>query len=256
VTRSLIAAFCLCALAHAQVASSPEQIYSFDPMVIDAPVTIQAPEAKIPDEARRQQLGGLCAVAMVVDKKGHPQDSRIVRCTEPIFAESSLEAVKKYRFVPAKRIADDKPVLYSMRIEVSYGTGAGPNPVLPRPRIKGGFLAQSPPASFGHDSNGVYMLSHDFDPPNSFPRIQQFADAGFGRAAFAFEDGAGCTAVLTIDEAGHPTEAEITKCDDPTLANPALHSLWKSQYSPAVLNGKPVPVRASVRIVCEGFGAL
>jgi hypothetical protein len=256
VTRSLLAVFCLCALAHARGASSPDQVYSFDPTVVHSPVTILAPESEIPDEARRQQLEGLCALTIVVDRKGLPQNPRIVRCTDPIFTENSMKVVKKYRFVPATTVADNKPVLFRMHIEISYKFGPDPTPVpLPRPRIKIGFLIPSQSAPPKHDSNGVYTLSREFDPPNSFPQIQLLANAGFGRAAFSLEDGAGCIAALTIDETGHTTDAQITKCDDSSLENPVLRSLWKSQFSPAVMNGKPVPIHTSVHLVCEGFGA-
>ncbi len=252
-TRALLAVFCLSAVAHAQGASSQEPIYSFDPTVVHSPVTIQAPASEMPDQARRQQLDGLCAVTIVVDRKGLPQDPRMVRCTDPIFAEASLEAVKKYRFVPAKTVADNKPVLFSMHIEISYGPNL--NPVsLPRPHTRIGFLVGSQPTPSGPDGNGIYTLSRGFDPPNSFPQILRFANEGFGRAAFSLKDGAGCVAALTIDETGHATDAQVTKCDDASLENPVLRSLRKSQYSPAVLNGKPVPVRASVHVVCEGFG--
>src|ERR1700738_5424392 len=193
----------------------------------------------MPDQARRQQLDGLCALAIIRDRRALPQAPRLVRCTDPIFAENSLKVVKKYRFVPAKTVADNKPVLFSMHIEIIYGPNL--NPVsLPRPHTRIGFLIGSQPTPSGPDRNGVYALSHEFDPPNSMPQILRFANEGFGRAAFSLEDGAGCVAALTIDETGHPTDAQITRCDDPSLENPVLRSLRKSQYSPAVLKGKPV----------------
>jgi hypothetical protein len=252
-TRPFLAFFCLCTLAHAQT-PSPDQVYSFDPTVVHSPVPIQAPESEMPDQARRQQLDGLCILNIVVDRNGIPQNPRIVRCTDPIFAENSLKAVKKYRFMPATTVAANKRVLFTMHIEISYRFGADPNPVhLPRPDIKIGFLVKSGPSQSGPDKTGIYALSHDFDAPNSFPKLLRFANAGFGRAAFSLEDGAGCTATLTIDETGRPTDAQIIKCDDPSLENPALRTLWKSQFSPAILNGKPVPVRAAIHLVCDGF---
>lgn len=253
-TRPVFVIFCLCALAHGQATVSPDHIYSFDPMVIHSPVPIQAPDSEMPDKARRQQLDGLCTLDVVIDRKGSPQNLRIVRCTDPMFAENSLRTVKKYRFVPAKTVAENKPVLFSMHIEISYRFGPDIDPIpLPRPRLKIGFLVRPQPVPSGPDRSGIYTLSHDFDAPNSFPKIERFANGGFGRAAFSLEDGAGCIAVLTIDETGHPTDAQITKCDDSSLENPVLRSLWKSQFSPAILNGKPVPIRASVHFVCEGF---
>jgi hypothetical protein len=243
----------LCILAHAQ-GTPPDPVYSFDPAVVHSPVPIQTPEIEMPDQARQQKLDGLCALDIVVDRKGYPQNPRIVRCTDPIFAENSLKAAKKYKFVPATTVAENKRVPFSMHIEISYGFGPDANSIhLPRPRIRIGFLVPSQPGLSGPDSGGIYTLSRDFDTPNSFPKIERLVDVGFGRAAFSLGDGAGCIAALTIDETGHPTDAQITKCDDPSLENPVLRSLWKSQYSPAILNGKPVPIRASVHFVCEGF---
>ena len=253
VTRSLLAAFCLCTLARCQVASSPDRVYAFDPTVVHSPVTIFAPDAPIPDEAKQRQLLGLCALTLVVDRRGFPQNPKIVRCTDSIFAENSLNTVSKYRFAPATTVSDNKAVPFRMHIEISYRFGAGDGLIpMPHPRFRIAFLMPSRP-SLGPDNGGIYSLSHAFDPPNSFPKIQRFANGDFGHAAFSLEDGAGCVVALTINEAGHPTDAQVSKCDDPSLENPILRALWKSQFSPAALNGKPVPVRVYVHLVCEGF---
>ena len=252
-SRTLLV-FYVCTLAHAQAVLHPDQIYSFNPTVIHSPVLIQAPDPKMPDEARRKGLDGLCALDIVVDKKGSPQNPRVVRCTDPVFVENSLKVVKKYRFAPATTVADSKPVFFSTHIEISYSSGPNSGPVpTPRPRVKLGFLlpSQHAPAAPGED--GIFTLSRNFDTPNSLPRILRFEDAGFGRAAFFLKDGAGCIAALTLDDTGRQTDVQITKCDDPSLENPVLRSLWKSQFSPAMLNGKAVPVRASVHLACEGF---
>jgi outer membrane biosynthesis protein TonB len=254
-TRHLLLVFCLCAIAHAQTASNADRVYTFDPKVVRVPVPIRTAEAEMPDQARRQQLDGLCALSLIVDKKGNPQNSRVVRCTDPIFAESSLKAVRGYKFKPATTLLDNQPVLFHMNIEISYRFEQGPNQLLlPRPHIHTGFLISPAPAtSESPDSTGIYTLSHAFDPPNAIPKLQRFANAGFGRAAFMLDDGAGCIASLTLDETGQPTDAQITKCDDPSLEKPVLRSLLKSRFSPAILNGKAVPVRASIHLSCDGF---
>jgi hypothetical protein len=243
----------LCTLAGAQE-PLPEQVYKFNPAVVHSPVPIQAPDAKMPEQAKQQKLDGLCTLAIVVDRKGIPQEPQIVRCTDTIFAENSLKAVKEYRFVPATTVADSKPVLFSMHVEISFQSQPDSGPVpLPQPKFKLSFLLPPQPAPVGPDAKGIYTLSRDFGPPNSFPKIQRFANVGFGRAAFSLEDGSGCIALLTLDESGHTTNAQIAKCDDPSLENPVLRSLWKSIFSPAVLNGKPVPVHSTIRLTCEGF---
>jgi TonB family protein len=204
--------------AHAQAVSSTDQIYSFDPTFVHSPVSIEAPEPEIPDQARQQKLDGLCAVDIVVDKKGHPENPRIVRCTSPVFAENSLKAAKRYRFVPATTVLDNKPVSFSMHIRISYRLGPDRDPIrLPRPKMKIRFLLPSQHAPASPDGNGVYTLSQDFEKSNSLPKMLRFADAGFSPAAYSLKEGAGCVAAVTINEAGQTTDAEITKCDDFSL---------------------------------------
>jgi hypothetical protein len=166
-----------------------------------------------------------------------------------------LNAVKNYRFQPATTLQDNKPVLFGMHIGISYRFGRDRFPIpLPRPHIKLDFLIPLPPAPSEPDSTGTYPLSHVFDPPNSLPRLQRWVGVNFRRAAFSLDDDAGCIVALTIHENGLVSDARIIKCDDPSLEEPAMRSLLKSQFSPAILNGKAVPVRASVHLVCEGFG--
>ena len=250
-TRAFLVLICLGIVAHAQTPPL-DQIYSFDPKVVHLPVPVQIPEAEMPDQARRQQLAGLCAVALIVDKKGFPQDPHVVRCTDPIFAESSLNAVKQYRFMPATTVQGNKPVLFSLHVEVNYKFGRDPVQILlPPPRVRVEFLIPPDPGSSVPDSAGTYTLSHLFDPPNSLPKLQRFANAGPGEAAYPLEDGAGCTAALTVDETGHPSDVQVAKCDEDSLANPTVRSLLKSRFVPATLNGKPVSVHASLRLACS-----
>lgn len=253
VNRPLLALFCLCAFGHAQSPSSADQVFS-DPKAVHPPVAIRTAEAQMPDKARRQQLDGFCIVGLVVGENGLPQNTHIVRCTDSIFAENSLKAVKNYRFQPATSFQDNKPVLFRLSVEINFRFGRNREPIpFPQPRLKLSFLLPSQPVPSEPDSAGTYTLSHAFDPPNSLPRLERLVGAGFGRAAFSLDDGAGCIVALTIHENGLPSDAEITKCDDPALEAPAIRSVLRSQFSPAVLNGKPVPVRAAVHLVCEGF---
>ena len=252
-TRPLLAVFCLFTLAHAQT-PSPDQIYTIDPKVVRAPIPIDFPESEMPDQARHHQINGLCAVDVIVDRKGFPRYPRVVRCTDPIFAENSLKAIKRYRFKPATTLQDNQPVPVRMHIEFNYRWGLNRDPVrLPPPHIRLGFLIPSQPTSAQPDSAGIYTLSHAFDSPNSFPRMQRFVGIDFARTAFVLEDGVGCTADITIDATGHPTAAQIIKCDDRGLEKSALQSLLASDFAPAILNGEPAPVRGSVHLVCEGF---
>ena len=252
--RSLFVVFCLCTLAHAQSSGSTGQAASVDPTLVHPPLPVQTPIAEMPDQARRQHLSGICALNIEIDAKGLPHNMRVVRCSDPIFVQNSLDAAKKYRFQPAKTIDGNKPVPYTMHLEISYRLDSTfDDAFLSQPRIRVGFLVPTKPGSTEPDSTSIYALSHSFDAPNSFPILKRFVNDGFGHAAFFYDDGAGCVVRLKIDENGKPSDAQITKCDGPSLEKSAIQSLLKSQFEPAILNGKAVPIRASVHLVCDGF---
>jgi hypothetical protein len=250
-----MAASIACAIANAQSPVPAAHIYegSTDWKLIRSPLPIATPEADMPDAARRLGENGACVLTIIVDAKGLTEEPKIVRCTDSIFAEASLRAAAAYKFKPATTIQDGKSVPCRMHLVINFRIfGINQNPV-PTPHIRVGFLVSQQPTSAKPDSNGIYALSRVFDPPNTFPKLDRFVNAGFGRAAFPLDDGAGCIVALTIHETGKASDVQITRCDKSTLEKPVIDSLLGSKYSPATLNGKPVPVRASMHLVCTGF---
>jgi hypothetical protein len=118
-------------------------------------------------------------------------------------------------------------------------------------QVQIGYDFFSPPAmtSLGPDPSGVYPLSKQLEPP----KLVDFVDKGFGNAALA-PQGIGCRAVLTIAENGKSSDVHVSYCDRIDLEKPALDSLLHSKYKPATLQGKPVPVRATIHLIYDGFG--
>jgi Gram-negative bacterial TonB protein C-terminal len=246
---------CLSITAHAQVTPSSDQPTKVDPKDVHRPVPIVTPEAQMPEEARRRNLTGICLISLIVDAYGEPQHPRIVRCTDPIFADNSLAAVMKYKFKPAVT-SDGKAVPVMISIEVHFKF-SGIQPAgndEPPTAIRYTFAAPPGANSTGPDVNGVYQLTQSFASPNAPPKMVQFVSKGFGTAALPFPDGVACDVVLTIDAKGKPSDAQVSHCDKPMLENSAIESLLKSKYKPAMLNGKAVPVRATVRLAYAGFG--
>lgn len=224
----------------------------FDPKKFHSPVAVNAPEAEMPDAARRSQRSGACVVSLTVDIKGNPQNLQLLRCSDPVFAQNSIDAAKRYRFKPARTLADDSPVAVIVTIEINFlfpysNTGKTP----PSPLVQVSFFASSDPNPGTPDAKGIYLLSKAF----GVPKMTRFVGKGFVRAAQPFPDGVGCEAVLTLDANGQPTDAQVTKCDDPSLEESAAASLLASQYTPATLNGTSVPVRANVHLTYDGYSA-
>lgn len=244
-------------LSAIQVQSSPDQVPAapfFDPKLFHPPIPTKTPEAERPEEARQRGLEGRCALSFVVDVQGQPQDIHLIRCTDPIFATNSLHAIQSYRFKPATTIPNNTPVPVRLNIEINYLLGRPDGTeILPPARVRMGFVMPDGPVSPEPDGKGMFTLSPNFGAPEFFPRIKKVPDKSFASAAFDFDDGVGCTLALTITQSGKTSDVKAVKCDRTGLEKAAVESLSKAQFTPAVLNGKAVPVHALVRIVCDGF---
>lgn len=197
-------------------------------------------------EAREKQINGRCAVSLVVDEQGNPQNIQIIRCTDPAFAQSTLSAVGKYRFWPATKAG--KPVAANISVETNFWRDGARDPELP---IRYGF--SSPPGyiSPAPDADGVYPLTKMVVPPT----MEHFSDEEYGNAAFPMNGSGACDVVLTIDANGKPSNAQTPHCEKAVLELPAARSLLKSRYKPGSVNGKAVPVRVSVHLELGEFAS-
>jgi hypothetical protein len=82
--------------------------------------------------------------------------------------------------------------------------------------------------------------------------MSRFSDEGYGSAAFWSPEKSACDVVLTISAKGKPSDPEVSHCETSSLEKPAVQSLLKSHYKPGSVNGKAVPVRASIHLECGG----
>jgi len=207
---------------------------------VKAPFPTNSVSAEFPDEARHKNRSGLCIVSMIVDAKGLPRNVKVQRCTDSLFAESSLEAAKQYRFEPAKN-AEGKPVSVVISVEVNYEIGNVGGLEMP---IR--YALTSPPGTTttAPDPGGAYPLTKSIVPP----RMDKFSDIGYERAAFSANGIGACDLLLTIDAKGKAGDARVLHCDKAFLEASAAASLLASHYKPGTLNGSPITVRVSVHL--------
>jgi TonB family protein len=85
---------------------------------VSAPKEIYAPEPEYSEEARKVKHMGVVVLQLVVGPDGTPRDIRVVRTLGLGLDEKAIEAVKKWRFDPAKK--DGKAVAVSVNIEVNF----------------------------------------------------------------------------------------------------------------------------------------
>ena len=218
---------------------------------ISPPKPLNQVEAEYSDDARLKRINGLCLISMIVDAQGNPQNARIIHCTDPVFQESSLDAVKKYRFSPAVT-QEGKPVSVMISVEVNYRlsrftfehhsgrTGISREVSAP---IHYAFIPQQGDAS-DPDSDGAYPFTRTV----TGPQVIKFSDEGYGRVAFIHEGSSVCDVMLTIGVKGKASDPQVTHCERPELERPAVESLLKSEYKPGFVNGKEVPMRASIHL--------
>jgi len=85
---------------------------------VSAPKEIYAPEPEYSEEARKVKQMGVVVLRLVVGPDGLPRDIQVVRALGLGLDEKAIEAVKKWRFDPAKK--DGKPVAVAVNIEVNF----------------------------------------------------------------------------------------------------------------------------------------
>jgi TonB family protein len=228
-------------------AAQSTQLQKMPAISANAPRLLNKVEALYPDEAREMNLNGNCVVSLIVDVQGNPQNAHILRCTNPVFEESSLDAVAKLRFSPATK-QDGTPLLCKINIELDYRR-ANINNLFSY--IHYGFNPPPGITSAAPSTDGIYMLTRE----DVSPAILNFADKGYGKAAFPRAGNSVCDILLTISAKGKPSDPQVTHCERPELEKLAVKSLLKSRFTPGSVNGKAVPMRASVHLKFGGNDA-
>jgi hypothetical protein len=241
---------------------------------ITPPELISGDQAEYPVEASFQQIDGMCLVSMVVSIQGNPENVRIIHCTDSSFEDGSSDAVKQYRF-KAATTQEGNPVPVTVSAVLRYHWikhylslhmifyNSILLPVIPDKRllnldrhmsksdvnrevskpIRYSFIPERGGASVP-GADGVYPLTRDV----TGPRVITFSDNGYGHLAFVHEGNSTCDVMLTISTKGKASDPQVTHCERPELEKPAVESLLKSEYKPGFVNGKAVPMRASIHL--------
>jgi TonB family protein len=99
---------------------TPENINRLEKMKVNTevspPVPLKTPAAEFPPDQRLLGDEGTCLISLVVDANGSPQAMRVVHGISEAFDEKALEAVAKYRFIPAKKNKEAIPTRMSIAV--------------------------------------------------------------------------------------------------------------------------------------------
>ncbi len=85
---------------------------------VSAPRVIYNPDPEYSEKARLAKFQGVCVLWLVVDTDGIPQDIKVARSLGMGLDEKAIEAVKKWRFEPARK--NGIPVAVKVNVEVAF----------------------------------------------------------------------------------------------------------------------------------------
>jgi protein TonB len=101
----LLLAFACSATAFAQ--SKPEP-----------PVPVRTVAPDYPPELRREGVSGLVMVKCTIDESGNVVDPQVEKSSNTAFEKPAMEALKKWKFKPAKQ--DGNPVAIKVSIPIKF----------------------------------------------------------------------------------------------------------------------------------------
>lgn len=84
-------------------------VVGFLPVVLSAadglepPVPVRTVAPQFPPEMRRDGVSGLVTVSILIDEKGDVQEPKVEKASNEAFIAPALDALKKWKFKPAKK---------------------------------------------------------------------------------------------------------------------------------------------------------
>jgi protein TonB len=85
---------------------------------VSAPRATYAPDPEYSEEARKAKYQGTVVLWLIVGPDGRPRDMRVARSVGMGLDEKALEAVRTWRFEPARK--DGQPVAVQINVEVTF----------------------------------------------------------------------------------------------------------------------------------------
>jgi len=86
---------------------------------VSAPVLISHIEPEFSEEARKAKFPGVVTVSLIVDTEGLPQNVHVIRGVGMGLDEKALDAVRQYRFKPARENGHPVPVQVNVEVQFS-----------------------------------------------------------------------------------------------------------------------------------------
>lgn len=77
---------------------------------VEPPVPVRTVAPHYPESMRRDGSSGVVTVSCTIDEKGNVTDPKVEKATNVVFSEPALEALRKWKFKPAKKAGNAVPI--------------------------------------------------------------------------------------------------------------------------------------------------
>ena len=84
----------------------------------EPPVPVRTVAPDYPSELRREGVSGLVMVKCVIDEQGNVADPSVEKSSNAAFEKPAVEALRKWKFKPAKQ--DGTPVAIKVSIPIKF----------------------------------------------------------------------------------------------------------------------------------------
>ncbi|MDP1580873.1 MAG: energy transducer TonB [Candidatus Didemnitutus sp.] len=88
----------------------------------EAPVPVRMVPPKYPQDMRRDGTSGIVTVKCLIDEKGNVTETSVERASNDAFIQPALEALRKWKFKPAKRGGNPVALHVSIPIQFNLNT--------------------------------------------------------------------------------------------------------------------------------------
>src|ERR1700760_1099114 len=113
--QRILPLFILLSALGASIAHADDTVYTKGD---ENPVPIKTPPPKYPDALKHDGITGVVALVLVIDEKGTISSVSVAKSSHPEFEKPAMEAVKNWKFKPAKK--DGTPVKVRVTIPLRF----------------------------------------------------------------------------------------------------------------------------------------
>jgi TonB family protein len=170
------------------------------------------------------------ALSLTVDEKGSPGDIRVVHSLGEKFDQAAVNALKKWRFEPARMNTDGKKIAVTMGTEIRFLT------------------------ALQQQAEALHVCGDKYPPPcaKTPPRAVSTEDPEYSPEALARKAQGDVELWVVVDPNGHVSAVGVQRSLGTGLDEQAIRSVRQWRFQPGKLaDGTPVAVQITVEIHFE-----